>query len=120
MAGSLWELPVTLHKIPGLPVPIAGGVYFRVLPFILSKWAIGQSIGKGQAVVSYFHPYDIDIKQERFMHPDLGGKKHLNMLMYIGRAKVLKRLDILHRSFPLQAYGDYVNHLQAGSLVPTD
>jgi polysaccharide deacetylase family protein (PEP-CTERM system associated) len=115
MAGGLWELPVTLHRIPGLPVPIAGGVYFRVLPFFLTEWAIGKSIANGQPVVTYFHPYDIDIKQERFMHPDLGNKKHLNMLMYIGRAKLLKRLDILHRSFPFQAYDEHVNHLQAVS-----
>lgn len=116
MGGGLWELPVTLHTIPGLPVPIAGGVYFRVLPFILTRWAIRRSLGSGRPVVTYFHPYDIDTRQERFMHPDLGGKKYLNMLMYIGRAKVLNRLDILHRSFPFQAYKEYVNHLQAGII----
>ncbi len=115
VAGGLWELPVTLHGIPGLPVPIAGGVYFRVLPFFLTEWAISKSLAEGQPVITYFHPYDIDIKQERFMHPDLGDKKHLNMLMYIGRGKVLKRLDILHRSFPFQAYGEYVKSL---SLKP--
>lgn len=118
MSGGIWELPVTLHTIPGLSVPMAGGVYFRVLPFFLTEWAIGQSLGKGQPVVTYFHPYDIDTKQERFMHPDLGDKKHLNMLMYIGRAKVLKRLDILHRSFPFQAYKEYINGLEAGLLAP--
>lgn len=115
LAGGLWELPVTLHGIPGLPVPIAGGVYFRVLPFFLTQWAIRKSLGKGQPVVTYFHPYDIDTKQEKFMHPDLGDKKHLNMLMYIGRGKVLERLDILHQAFPFQAYGEYVNSLQGRS-----
>jgi polysaccharide deacetylase family protein (PEP-CTERM system associated) len=119
VAGELWELPVTLHSIPGLSVPISGGVYFRVLPFFLTEWAIGKNIAQGNAVVTYFHPYDIDTKQEKFMHPDLGDKKHLNMLMYIGRAKVLKRLEVLHRSFPFQAYQEYVNGLQAGSLLPT-
>ena len=44
MAGGLWELPVTLYNLPGLSVPMAGGVYFRVLPFFLSRWAIGKSI----------------------------------------------------------------------------
>ncbi len=116
VAGGLWEIPVTLHDLPGLPVPIAGGVYFRVLPFFLTKWAIGKSIAKGQPVVTYFHPYDIDIKQEKFMHPDLGNKKHLNMLMYIGRDKVLKRLDILHKTFAFQAYQDYVNGLESSLL----
>jgi polysaccharide deacetylase family protein (PEP-CTERM system associated) len=113
MGGGLWELPVTLHAIPGLPVPIAGGVYFRVLPFILTRWAIRRNLASGRPVVTYFHPYDIDTRQERFMHPDLGDKKYLNMLMYIGRAKVLNRLDILHRSFPFQAYQGYVNQLRA-------
>jgi polysaccharide deacetylase family protein (PEP-CTERM system associated) len=111
VAGGLWELPVTLHTIPGMPLPIAGGVYFRVLPFFLTRWAIGKNIGQGLPVVTYFHPYDIDTEQERFMHPDLGDKKHLNMLMYIGRAKVLGRLNVLHQSFPFQAYGEYVSHL---------
>ena len=120
MAGGIWELPVTLHELPGLSVPMAGGVYFRVLPFFLTRWAIGKSLGKGMPVITYFHPYDIDTKQERFMHPDLGDKKHLNLLMYIGRAKVLKRLDILHRSFAFQAYDEYVNGLQADSLVVKD
>ena len=120
MAGGIWELPVTLHELPGLSVPLAGGVYFRVLPFFLTRWAIAQSLGKGQPVITYFHPYDIDTRQERFMHPDLGDKHHLNLLMYIGRAKVLKRLDILHRSFAFQAYDEYVNGLQADSSVVKD
>lgn len=113
-AQGLWELPATLHEIPGLSVPMAGGVYFRVLPFLLTRWAIGQRLSRGQSVGTYFHPYDIDTKQERFMHPDLGDKKHLNLLMYIGRAKVLKRLDTLHRKFPFMPYEDYVSQLQAG------
>ncbi|EKD37781.1 MAG: Polysaccharide deacetylase [uncultured bacterium] len=112
---TLWELPITLHGLPGLTVPIAGGVYFRVLPFFLTRWAIGRKIGRGQPVGTYFHPYDIDTGQERFMHPDLGEKKHLNMLMYIGRAKVLSRLAALHTSFPFTTYGEYVNCLQASS-----
>jgi polysaccharide deacetylase family protein (PEP-CTERM system associated) len=112
---TLWELPITLHSLPGLAVPIAGGVYFRVLPFMLTRWAIAREIGKGRPVGSYFHPYDIDTGQERFMHPDLGEKKHLNMLMYIGRAKVLTRLDILHGSVPFSSYGEYVSCLRTSS-----
>ena len=111
---GIWELPISLHSLSGLQVPIAGGVYFRVLPFLLTRWAIGRRLSRGQPVGTYFHPYDIDTKQERFMHPDLGDKKHLNMLMYIGRAKVFKRLDILHRKFSFMPYEDYVSQLQAG------
>jgi polysaccharide deacetylase family protein (PEP-CTERM system associated) len=117
MDKGLWEIPVTIHDIPGLSTPIAGGVYFRVLPFLLTRWAIRQKIRKEEPVVTYFHPYDIDTEQERFLHPDLTEKKYLNFLMFIGRAKVLNRLAILHDEFPFQAYGEYVHHLQAESSL---
>lgn len=111
---SLWEIPITLHSLPGLHVPIAGGVYFRVLPFWLTRWGIGRRVRNRQAVGTYLHPYDIDIHQEKFMHPDLGGNKYLNMLMFIGRKRVLGRLDDLHKSFSFKPYGEYVSLLQAG------
>ncbi len=110
--SGLWELPITLNPLPGFSVPIAGGVYFRVLPFALTRWAVKQTIARGDAVGTYFHPYDIDENQERFMHPDLDEKKHLNMLMYIGRKRVLKRLDWLRDHYPLMPYDSYVDQLK--------
>jgi polysaccharide deacetylase family protein (PEP-CTERM system associated) len=115
LSSGIWELPITLRSFPGLQVPIAGGVYFRVLPFVLTRWEISRCLGRGEPVGTYFHPYDIDTGQERFMHPDLDEKKHLNMLMYIGRAKVFKRLAVLKRSFPFQSYGEYVSLLEKTS-----
>lgn len=111
LSSGLWELPITLNPLPGFSVPIAGGVYFRVLPFALTRWAVKQTIARGDAVGTYFHPYDIDEDQERFMHPDLDDKHHLNMLMYIGRKRVLKRLDWLRKRYTLMPYGSYVARL---------
>ena len=37
VSKGFWELPVTIHTFPGLSTPVAGGVYFRVLPFLLTK-----------------------------------------------------------------------------------
>jgi len=112
---GLWEIPVTLHDIPGFPVPVAGGVYFRVLPFFLTCWSIRQKIAKRLPVTTYFHPYDIDRDQERFMHPDLNDNKYLNMLMYIGRSKVLGRLTRLHELYPFSAYVDYIQQKRSVS-----
>jgi hypothetical protein len=91
-------------------------VYFRVLPFALSRYSIKKRLHNGAPVTTYFHPYDIDTEQERFMHPDLGGRKHLNMLMYIGRSQVLKRLKKLRQDFPFTSYNDY---LQSFLDLPT-
>jgi polysaccharide deacetylase family protein (PEP-CTERM system associated) len=109
--SGLWELPITLNPLPGLSVPIAGGVYFRVLPFSLTRWAVKQTIARGEAVGTYFHPYDIDEEQEPFMHPDLDEKRHLNMLMYIGRKKLLKRLAWLSDRYPMMPYRRHVSQL---------
>ncbi len=115
MDSGIWELPASLHEIPGLQVPVAGGVYFRVLPFVLTRWAIGRLTARNQPIITYFHPYDIDTRQERFMHPDLNERKHLNMLMYIGRGKVLKRLDKLRSVVSFSSYEAYVNRIQKNS-----
>ncbi|MCI5149295.1 MAG: DUF3473 domain-containing protein [Candidatus Electrothrix sp. MAN1_4] len=109
--GKIWELPITLHSLPRLRVPIAGGVYFRVLPFSLTKWAVRKKIQQSEPVGSYLHPYDIDTQQERFMHPDLNEKHHLNMLMYLGRSKVLQRLTVLSKLYSFRPYGSYVRQL---------
>jgi polysaccharide deacetylase family protein (PEP-CTERM system associated) len=116
---GFWELPVTIHTLPGLSTPVAGGVYFRVLPFLLTQWAVSRTISAGQPVLTYFHPYDIDLRQERFMHPDLGEKKHLNMLMYVGRKKVFSRLERLRRLHPFLSYHEYViSCLDADAIPP--
>lgn len=111
LENGLWELPITLNPLPGLSVPIAGGVYFRVLPFALTRWAVKQRIARGETVGTYFHPYDIDLKQERFMHPDLNEKQHLNLLMYIGRKRLLKRLGWLSHHYKMMPYRSYVAEL---------
>ncbi len=91
--GKILEMPITLHSYPFLKVPAAGGVYFRVLPFPFIQNTIRKNFSKNKAVLTYFHPYDIDTEQERFMHPDLNNNIALNSLMYMNRSKVLNRLD---------------------------
>ncbi len=66
---------------------------------------------------TYFHPYDIDVQQERFMHPDLGNRRHLNMLMYVGRKKVFSRLERLHGLHPFLAYNEYVSAMQRSGSI---
>lgn len=109
---GVWEIPMSLHSFPGLRVPIVGGVYFRVLPFFLTRISVGLSVKRNRSVGSYLHPYDIDCGQERFMHPDLSGNKYLNILMYVNRKKVLKRLQALHGLCGFSHYRQYVDTLR--------
>ncbi len=91
--SGVWEIPLSVSGVVGRKLPFAGGVYFRVLPAIFVRRLIRRQRMAGRPVVGYFHPYDLDTEQERFMHPELGDSRILNSLMYLNRSRVLRRLD---------------------------
>lgn len=108
MGDSLWEIPITLHSLPGLNTPVAGGVYFRIIPFFLIRFSVKRHVRENRPILTYLHPYDIDEEQERFMHPDLSDNKLLNYLMYVNRSKVFARLEGLRKLCGFTSYQDYV------------
>jgi polysaccharide deacetylase family protein (PEP-CTERM system associated) len=112
--GGLWEIPVSLSGLRLLDVPFAAGVYFRVLPFALVRSLFRRHVDGGRAVVGYFHPYDVDAEQERFLHPGLGGSRFYNWLMYRNRRAVIPRLRrLLAEGAPVLTYAAYVEeHLE--------
>ena len=107
MASGVLEIPVAVHSHPLPPLPIAGGVYLRVLPFFLTRWACRRGDRKGP-ITTYLHPYDIDTEQERFMHPDLNNNRFMNALMYWNLDKALTRLAQLVKDCTVYRYFDWV------------
>ena len=113
--SGIWEIPLTLSGLPGLNVPFAAGIYFRVLPSLLIRRLFERTLEKGEPVVSYFHPYDIDTQQERFMHSGLGGNRFYNWLMYWNRKGLIPRLDrIVTKGAPILPYAEYVSRVLEG------
>jgi polysaccharide deacetylase family protein (PEP-CTERM system associated) len=104
---QILEIPITLHTIPFLRVPVAGGVYFRIIPSVLVNYSVRQHMKKGTPITTYLHPYDIDIGQERFMHPDLDNKAYLNYLMYVNRSGVFSKLENLIELCKPRTYKEY-------------
>ena len=99
MNERLWEIPVSVRGGNFLNVPFSGGVYFRVLPMMLIEKSFKEHYSKGLAVTGYFHPYDIDAKQEFFMHPGINNNWFYNWLMYYNRTGVFSRLDSIMKTF---------------------
>ncbi|MBI3320228.1 MAG: DUF3473 domain-containing protein [Candidatus Omnitrophica bacterium] len=64
-AGALVEYPLSTLRLAGHNVPVAGGGYFRLLPYPLLRWAIQRLNREGQRVITYFHPWEIDPAQPR-------------------------------------------------------
>ena len=63
--SELVEIPVTTALLKGKRLAAGGGGFFRVLPYVFSRWAIGQVNRERRPAVFYFHPWEIDPDQPR-------------------------------------------------------
>ncbi|MDX1655223.1 MAG: DUF3473 domain-containing protein [Candidatus Competibacteraceae bacterium] len=95
-APRLLEVPVTTLFLAGRKLPCGGGGYFRLLPYGLSRWAMGRvNRHDRQACVFYFHPWEIDPAQPR--QPGLDTKTRFRHYLNLGRME--GRLSRLLRDF---------------------
>ena len=63
---GLIEVPVTTNQFFQTNVPTGGGGYFRLMPYVISKWLIGRvNRIDGKPAMFYFHPWEIDPEQPR-------------------------------------------------------
>ena len=64
--SSLVEIPVTTLRLMGRNFPSSGGGWFRLFPYALSRWMLGQVNRQDrQSAIFYFHPWEIDAGQPR-------------------------------------------------------
>jgi len=118
--NKIWELPPTLLRNPFLSIPFASSVYFRFLPVLFSKWAMVNAFKRGEPVISYFHSFDIDFEQERFMHPGVNGSFLYNFLMYYKRRGMLERFEnMLPEDVAIMPHGEYVENYLVHSTPET-
>lgn len=65
--GEIEEFPLSVHKVANHHFPVAGGGYFRLYPFSLSRsWLQSINEKARQPFVFYLHPWEIDPDQPRF------------------------------------------------------
>jgi hypothetical protein len=67
--GKILEVPVSTVRIWGRNVPVAGGAYFRIYPYALTRAAFRAINRSGRAVVFYMHPWEIDAAHPRIRLP---------------------------------------------------
>ena len=60
------EFPPSTLRLCGVNIPVAGGGYFRLLPYNTTAWAIRRiNNNEGQPAMVYLHPWEIDPEQPR-------------------------------------------------------
>ncbi len=63
---NLVEMPVTTMRLFGRNWPAGGGGYFRLLPYMMSRWLLRRVNDVDlQPAIFYFHPWEIDAAQPR-------------------------------------------------------
>ena len=80
-AGSLFEVPGSTVRLGGTNLPVAGGGYFRILPYAWTRWGMRRvNRVEGQPAVFYLHPWEIDPGQPRLPAGLLGQFRHYRNL----------------------------------------
>ncbi len=103
-AGTIVEVPASTVRIGTMTVPIAGGGYFRLLPYAITKWGIARVNAEGAPVVCYIHPWEVDPDQPRLPVSRLTSIRH-----YGNVGDTMPRLDRL--------IGDFAFDTVAAALV---
>jgi polysaccharide deacetylase family protein (PEP-CTERM system associated) len=81
--GALMEVPGSTVRLGPFNLPVAGGGYFRILPYRWTRWGIERlNTHEQQAAVFYLHPWEIDPDQPRLAAGWLGRFRHYRNLRH--------------------------------------
>jgi len=91
---SIIEVPAATVRLGDRNLPIAGGGYFRLLPYAWTHWGMTRANRAGEPVVFYLHPWEVDPAQPRLPVGRVTAWRH-----YSGLEKTLDRLERLLLAF---------------------
>jgi polysaccharide deacetylase family protein (PEP-CTERM system associated) len=99
------EFPPSTVVLLRTNIPIAGGGYFRLFPYLLTHWGVQRlNLKEHHPAMIYLHPWEVDPDQPRLPSGFLTRWRH-----YINLHKVEGRLKRLLQDFP---FGTMVQVLQ--------
>jgi polysaccharide deacetylase family protein (PEP-CTERM system associated) len=105
--SSLAEFPISTVKLGGLNFPIAGGGYFRLFPYLLTKLGLKSVESQGQPFIFYLHPWEFN--------PDTPKVEGLSALSrfrtYVNLARTKPRFEKLVTDFEFTTAYDVLNGL---------
>jgi polysaccharide deacetylase family protein (PEP-CTERM system associated) len=94
-AGTLVEAPASTARVGTVNLPVAGGGYFRILPYAWTHWGITRvNAEEARPVIFYLHPWEIDPGQPRLPAGLLSRFRH-----YRNLAQTENRLERLLQDF---------------------
>lgn len=104
--NSIIEFPLSTAKIFNYRLPVAGGGYFRLYPYWLSKAGLKQINNQRKPFIFYLHPWEVDPDQPRISASRFSRFRHYNNL-----DKCESRLRSLMTDFRFATTRDVLNDL---------
>lgn len=96
--NSLVEFPAPTMSLFGIPIPVAGGGFFRFWHYSITSRAIKSLNRKGLPAVIYLHPWELDPDQPRIK----GGGRHKLWMHYYNLDKTYGRLERILTEFKFE------------------
>lgn len=94
-AGRIIEVPASTTRMGPLNLPVAGGGYFRILPYGWTRWGVARvNQEERRPTIFYLHPWEIDPEQPRLKAGLLSRFRH-----YRNLADTERRLRLLLKDF---------------------
>jgi len=111
---SITEFPLATARVFGYRLPVAGGGYFRLYPYLVTRLGLSQINAQQRPFIFYLHPWEIDPGQPRIAARWFSRFRHYNNLdkcrsrlhkllgdfQFGSTLDVLKELDLLDRRLP--------------------
>jgi polysaccharide deacetylase family protein (PEP-CTERM system associated) len=114
-SGTIVEMPASTVRVARVNLPIAGGAYFRLLPYEWARWGIDRvNTVEQKPVVFYLHPWEVDPEQPRFQVSASRRIRH-----YTGLKATLGRLTRLLRRFQFNTVSSVLERSDVGSSLVT-
>lgn len=108
--ATLTEFPLSTCRLGPYRLPIAGGGYFRLFPYWLTKWGLGRINRERQPFIFYLHPWEVDPGQPRIPVGLKSRFRHYNNLH-----RCYSRLERLLGDFQFAPVGEV---LELASIAP--
>jgi polysaccharide deacetylase family protein (PEP-CTERM system associated) len=113
-AGAIREFPLAVYRLCGYPLPIGGGGYFRLYPYMFTRRGLRAINAEGRPVAVYLHPWEVDPEQPRLAWGGLNAFRH-----YVNLRHTQDRLRRLLADFPLGTLSDAFAHVEATGRLAT-
>ncbi|MBX3441628.1 MAG: DUF3473 domain-containing protein [Planctomyces sp.] len=107
LPNGLWEVPMSCVPFGGRRWPVAGGGYFRLFPYALTRAAIRRLESERLPAIVYLHPYEVDPAELRELRLPIPFRTRLTQ--GLNRRHVAPRLRRMFQEFRFGAIADVLD-----------